>query len=312
MREDPHPAARRAASEQHGVVARRQLRSLGLTRHQIRNLSGPHGRWVELSDEVLRLDGTPESPDQRTMAAVLDAGPGARLSYGSAGRWWGLQGCKLEPTLVARTGSSRRGSSLATIHRVRFLPERWTTVHRGVPVVRPEMLTLQLFATSSYERGERLAERLWSMRLFSGASLARFLTDVPLRGVRGSAHLRRYFEPRGVDYRPPDSGLESRFDQITRAAGIKFRRQVDTGDDDHWTGRVDFLHERLPLVVEIQSEAYHLSLVDREADARRVEALRAAGFTVLEITDLLVWTAPGQVVARVRDSIEECCRRRQQ
>jgi len=302
--------ARELAADQHGVVARRQLRERGATRGAIRNLSGPHGRWVPLSDEVLRLDGTANSPDQRTAIGVLDAGPGAALSYSTAGNWWGLRGCALEPTLVARTSSSRRGSSLATIQRVRFLPADWTTTHRGVTVVRPEMLALQLFSTSRFERAERLVERLWSLRTFSGASLARFLRGVPLRGVRGSASLRRYFDVRGVDYRPPDSGLESRFQQITSDAGIEFRRQVDTGDDEHWIGRVDFVHVELPLVAEIQSETYHSSLVDQLSDEARLAALRAAGFTVVEITDTLVWTRPGKVVEKVREGVELCRRTR--
>ncbi len=302
--------AREIATHQHGVVARRQLREHGATRGAIRNLTGPHGRWVPLGDEVLRLTGTADSPDQRTAAGVLDAGPGAVLSYSAAGNWWGLSGCALEPTLVARTSSSRRGSTLATIHRVRFLPGGWTTTHRGVAVVRPEMLALQLFSTSRFERAERLVERLWSLRTFSGASLARFLRAVPLRGVRGSAALRRYFDARGVDYRPPDSGLESRFQQITCDAGLEFRRQVDTGDDEHWTGRVDFLHIDRPFVVEIQSEAYHSSLIDQRADEARMAALRIAGFTVLEVTDTMVWTQPRAVVEKVCEGLELCRRTR--
>jgi very-short-patch-repair endonuclease len=298
------PTARRLAAEQFGLVTRTQLRAHGLSPHQLTNLIGPHGRWIELTDEVLKLHGSPDSAGQRTLAAVLDAGLGATLSYNSSGNWWGLHGCALEPVHVATTGSSRRRSTLATVHRVRFLPDRWTTVHLGVPTVRPELLALQLFAVSRFDRGERLVDRLWSLRLFSGASLARFLGDVPLRGVRGSAHLRRYFGRRGVDYRPPDSGLESRFDQITRAAGILFRRQVDIGDDAHWTGRVDFLHTVRPLVVEIQSEVHHSSLVDQAADRARLVALRAAGFTVVEITDTMVWTAPASVIAAVRAGLD--------
>jgi very-short-patch-repair endonuclease len=311
MRDDLPTAARRLAARQHGVVAVRQLRALGLNRHQRRNLTGPHGRWEAMTDEVLRLHGTSPSPEQRTMAAVLDAGPGARLSFLPGGQWWGLHGSSQE-VLVARTGSSRRDSSLATVHRVRFLPDRWTTVHRGVPIARPELIALHLFATDHVERAERRVDRLWSMRLLSGGSLARFLADIPLRGSRGSAALRRYFDQRGPSYRPPDSGLESRFDQIARGAGLVFRRQVDTGDDQHWTGRVDFLHTTLPLVVELQSEAYHSSLVDRRADQRRIASLEAAGFVVVEITDTMVWTSPDEVLARLRHGVELCRRLRQQ
>ena len=297
------PTARRLAEAQHGLVTRTQLREHGLSQHQLTNLGASHGRWIRLTDEVMRLRGSPGTVEQRTLAAVLDAGPGARLSSSSSGSWWGLQGCALEPFHVATTASTRRRSSLSTVHRVRFLPDRWTAVHRGVPTVRPELLALQLFAVSRFERGERLVDRLWSMRLFSGTSLARFLSEVPLRGVRGSAHLRRYFDRRGADYRPPDSGLESRFDQIARAEGIVFRRQVDLGSDEHWTGRVDFLHEDRPLVVEIQSEVHHSSLLDRESDRNRLQALRAAGLTVVEITDTMVWTAPRSVIAAVRQGL---------
>ena len=107
-----------------------------------------------------------------------------------------------------------------------------------------------------------------------------------------------------MDYRPPDSGLESRFQQITSDAGIEFRRQVDTGDDEQWTGRADFLHVDRPFVVEIQSEAYHSSLIDStSADEASMAALRAAGFTVLEITDTMVWTRPERSSRRsARDS----------
>ena len=109
-----------------------------------------------------------------------------------------------------------------------------------------------------------------------------------------------------MDYRPPDSGLESRFQQITSDAGIEFRRQVDTGGDEQWIGRVDFLHTGRPFVVEIQSEAYHSSLVDQRSDEARLVALRAAGFTVVEITDTLVWTQPRAVVEKVREGLELC------
>lgn len=296
---DADRSARELAASQYGVVSRHQLRDIGIGRQQIRNLLGPHGRWVELTDEVLRLAGTAPSTAQQVAAAVFDAGPGAVLSHLSAANWWGLSGCPALPVHVTRTSSTTRQPNLAAAHRVRRLPDRWVTCHRGLPVVRPELLALHLYAACRPARAERLVDRLWSMRLLSGSSLGAFLAEVPRSGTNGAAGLRRYHAERGETYRPPDSGLESRFQQIARAAGIPFRRQVDVGDDANWTGRVDFCHEWLPLVVEVQSEAYHSSLVDQRADAARTERLLDEGFTVVEVTDTLVWTAPDSLRDRL-------------
>ena len=236
------------------------------------------------------------------MAAVLDAGVGAVLSHLSAGAWWGLAGCSLVPIQVTRAAGTRRVTDLAEIHRVRSLPSTWTTELRRVPIVRPELLALQLFAVCSAGRAERLVERMWSMRLLSGGSIAAFLDDLGRRGRNGTRGLREYLEPRGVGYTPPASGLEARAMQLFREAGVDMRRQVDSGER-LWVGRVDFRHVRLPLIVEIQSEAFHSALLDREADAARRRHLEAAGFVVVEITDEQVWSRPWEVGPAVLDAI---------
>jgi very-short-patch-repair endonuclease len=175
----------------------------------------------------------------------------------------------------------------------------------GIPIVRPELLALQLFDACRYERAERLTERMWSDRLTSGPALRRFLDQMGARGRNGSAGLRRYLDARPDDYVPPASGLEGRAMQLLRAAELEFRRQVDVGDDQ-WCGRVDFLHVSLALVLEIQSERHHTALVDVSADAARRARLEAAGFTVLELTDVLVWSDPAEFVRRVRAAIDSC------
>jgi len=83
---------------------------------------------------------------------------------------------------------------------------------------------------------------------------------------------------------------------------IGMRRQVDSGGVE-WTGRVDFRHVSLPLIVEIQSERYHTALCDRVADDQRRAQLVADGFTVVEITDTLLFSDPREVIARLRAAI---------
>jgi very-short-patch-repair endonuclease len=113
---------------------------------------------------------------------------------------------------------------------------------------------------------------------------------------------------------PPASGLEARVIEILARAGLPpMRRQVDTGDEVRWIGRVDLRDEHLPLVLEIQSERFHTSLLDRQLDRERIGRLRHGGLTVVEILDDEVWHNPDRVVAKVRagraDALESLARR---
>ncbi len=288
------------AAAQHGVVAIRQLRGLGLTDSQVARLEAHHG-WERLSSAVLRRTGSPRTAAQRVVAAVLDVGADAALSHASAAAWWGHRGSRLEhPIHVVTTRTSSRRSELARVHRVRLLDQRWVTDRGGVAVVRPELVALQLFAQHRYERAERIVESMWSQGMLSGHSIGALLEDLGRRGRDGTAGLRRYHLMRGDQYRPPDSGLESRVQQILDGVGIQVRRQVDLGGERHWSGRVDFRHVELPLVIEVQSELHHTSRVDRAADLERIRSLAADGFEVVEVTDAVVWTDPAELVRSVR------------
>lgn len=255
---------------------------------------GRSPNWEAITEQVFRRVGSTPTEAQQVMAGVLDSGGDSALSHATGARWWGVVGCSLIPLQLVRTTTSRRDTELAQVHRVRALPERWRTELRGVPVARPELIALHLFATSSEARAERLVERMWSMRLLSGPSIGSFLDELGRRGRNGTAGLRAYLAARGPGYVPPATGLEARAMQLFRAAGIEMRRQVDSGGN-LWVGRVDFRHVRLPLIAEIQSEAYHSALLDREHDRRRRRALEAAGFVVVEISDEQVWSRPWEV-----------------
>lgn len=296
---------RALAARQHGALATHQLVRLGWPAWRIDDLCRHHG-WVRVTTQVLRVDGAPETRAQRVACAVLDSGVSAHLSHESAAAWWGHRGSRLEgPVHVVTTRATTRRSALARVHRVRRLDQRWLTDIDGVRVARPELVALHLFASFRYERAERIVESMWSQRLLSGTSLTNLLADLGKRGRNGTAGLRRYVKDRGGDYEPPDSGLESRVQQVLGEAGIRVRRQVNVGGLRHWSARVDFIAAPagpggVPVVLEVQSELHHSSLRDREADRQRIERLERLGFRVVEVTDEMVWTDPGSVVRAVR------------
>ena len=292
----------RLARARHGVTSRSELRAAGVGHNDI-ELMRRSRNWERPTDETFRRVGSMPSKAQHVALAVLDSGPGALLSHLSAGHWWGLTGCALRPLHVTRLSSSRRSSSLTVTHRARALPRAYVTELDGVPIVRPELCSLQLFAMCREDRAERLTDSLWAMRLLSGPSLHRCIDELGASGRNGTAGVRRYLARRGPGYVPPATGLESRVERILRDAGIPVRRQVDSGSQEDWTGRVDLRHEWLPILIEVQSERFHGALLDRESDRRRIEAMERAGFLVVEITDTEAWTTPWIVVDKVRAAV---------
>ncbi len=87
------------AARQHGVMTLGQLRSLGLgdraVRHRVRR-----GSLHRLHRGVFAVGHAIVSPAGRRLAVVLASGPGAFLSYGSAGAAW-----RFRPSVAARYAS---------------------------------------------------------------------------------------------------------------------------------------------------------------------------------------------------------------
>ncbi|MGH9216821.1 MAG: hypothetical protein ACRDZS_11235 [Acidimicrobiales bacterium] len=290
------------SQRQLGLIFVDDARSSGMTRSSLRH-SVASGRLERVTRRVYRVPGVPPSDTQSVLAAVLDASPGAFACGPTAAALWGVAGYGLLPTHVARPeGLSNRRTELATVHEIVRLRPAHVTILDQVPVVRPEVVVLQLCASEHPARAERALDSMWRRRLLSARSLRRTLVELAVQGRSGVRLLRELLDERGDDYVPPDSNLERRFEVVLeRASEPAMRRQVDSGGGC-WVGRVDFRDEQLPLIVEVQSERYHSALVDRHDDEVRLAALRAAGFEVVEVTEGQVWHRPAEVVEAVRSA----------
>lgn len=296
-------AADQLLTAQLGVATRAQLAGVGLDHRSIDGLVR-RGELAALSRRVLRRTGPPIE-GQHLSAAVLDAGGDAALSHAAASGWWGIPGFSGKWPEVARTTNTRRTTDLATVHQLRALPDSWVTVHRGIRIVRPELCILELCGSVPKGRAARALDNAWSMRLLSGRSVIALLAQYGEMGRNGTAFLRELIDERGVDYVPPASGLESRMAWLVRKGDLPdIARQVDSGGE-RWVGRVDFRVVGLPVIIEVQSERYHASLLDRDADRRRFEALREAGFHVVEVGDVEIWEDPHAVITRIRGVIDQ-------
>lgn len=298
------------AASQHGLVSTDQARHLGYTYNQLSRLADGV-RWERRSPRVLRLVGTAQTDGQVAMLGVLDAGPGGVLSSTSAAAWWDIPGNHLLPIQVSRMrDATSRPNREGLNHEPTLLPQHHVVTLEGVLTVVPARALFDIAGMRRrgaekpwwVDRMARMVDNAWSKRLVSGRSMHAMLEEMAERGRPGIQVMRLVLETRGHDYVPPASGVESRFDQILVNAGQKpMRRQVDIGDGDRWIGRVDFVDEDRPLIVEVQSERFHSSLIDKQLDAQRIARLGAAGFVVVEITDVDVWHRPHEVLSAVAE-----------
>lgn len=293
---------RTIAATQHGLITRRQVGAAGLSTWGLRHRL-ERGDLARITANVMGIRGAPDTASRRLLAHVLDAGAAAALSHTTALAHWGVRGFVPDPVHVTRhRDDADHELPGAIVHEVRDLPLDQVRLLDQIPVVSPALALLQLAGMRSCRVGRlaRAIDAAWSDRLVSYTSLTSIAEQMSRQGRRGLRVFRELVEERGPGYVPPASNLEARVDEISRRDGRPaMRRQVNSGDGARWIGRVDFRDAELPLVLEVQSERFHRGLTAERDDAKRLGALRRAGYEVVEVTDVDVFHRPHVVLERL-------------
>jgi very-short-patch-repair endonuclease len=298
---DHDAAALDLASRQHGAASVRQARALGLTADGIHHRI-QQGRLRRASSRVLLVSGSTPSIEQRMMVAVLHHGPDAYLARATALALWGLPGFERIPVeLVCVRRRNNEDASIAIVHTSRDLAETHLAELHGLPVTTPARALFDIAATLHPKRVERAVDNALARRLVTVPLLHRTLAELADRGRSGITLMRALLEARRRDYRPPGSNTEARLNELLKRAGQRrLAPQREVGSEEAWIGRVDYGDDELPtLVVEVQSDLFHGSLLDRRRDEQRLAALRGAGFVVLELWESEIWHRPDEAVAKV-------------
>jgi very-short-patch-repair endonuclease len=289
------------ASAQHGVVSRSQLNAAQITREAQRRLVRS-GRLERRSPAVFVIPGGAHTRARDALIALLDAGPHSALCRGSAAAWWELPGFEAVPWHVVQaheSGSSR--PAIATVHRTRFLPAHHLVMLHGVPCTSPDRTLVDLAADVGPSRLGRALDYAVTRRLVRMPAMFRTLDELARSGRTGVVAIRAALEARGIDYRPGDSGLEARFLEIVSRAGLfGFESQVTLYDPAGWVGRVDFVLRSAGIVIEVDSDLFHASSSDRQADEARDARLLRAGWRVLRVSETQLYHRPWQIIEAIR------------
>lgn len=282
------------AEQQHGVVSRRQLLEVGMSRDQIQNrvvgsqLHRIHRGVYAVGHRKLTLKGC-------WMAAVLACGPGALLSHRAALALWDLRRSEsgvIDVTVPGRSG--RRGPEGIRVHKSEMLEDGDVAAVEGIPVTSLPWTVFDYAAIANQRQLRSVLEALERRRLYIGRQLDELIDRTPNR--KGVRSLREVI----AEMTGPAPWLQSVLEEIFRDL-IRGSDLPDYEANVMVEGEVvDALWREERVIVELDGYAFHKSRAQFEADRRRDAKLQVAGYRVLRITHDRLVNEPQQVLAEIR------------
>ena len=275
------------AEAQHGVVARAQLLSLGLTegavarRMRAARLHRVHRGVYAVGHAVLSREG-------HWMAAVLACGPGAVLSHRDAAALWNLRGnsaaARVDVTIPR--GSGHRSTPRIRVHLTRRLD---STVVRGIPVTSVARTLADLAEVLPARGLEKAFQQAFTLRLLDARDVAALPSGRP--GPARVGALPEEHELGGGTR----SGLEDAFLALRLRHGIP--RPVVNGRVGGF--EVDFHWPEARLIVETDTFRFHGGRSAFTADRARDRALAVRGWHTVRATDAAIYGGPGALAADI-------------
>ncbi|MBW3555936.1 MAG: DUF559 domain-containing protein [Actinobacteria bacterium] len=269
------------ARRQYGLLTRAQLLHLGMSRGQIQRWLG-EGRLIACHPGVYRLAGAPPGWEQRVLAAVLAAGPGALASHRAAARLWGMGRSDVVEISVPR--ARPRQLAGVVVHRSRDLEVEPGLSRGHIPVTRPMRVVVDLGSVVGPDVVEDALDLALANRLFTVAGVEWALDELARPGRRGAGVLRRVLDDRALGTEAADGLLEPRMARLLVRAGLPtaaFQHELVLAGQKV---RVDFAYPDHRLAIEVDGWSSRASVRGLQGDDSRQNLLVLHGWTVLRFT----------------------------
>jgi predicted transcriptional regulator of viral defense system len=275
------------------VVSIRQLEQLfGYSRVGVKRLVDS-GRLHRVYRGVYAVEHTDLSMHGECLAAVLAVGPGALLSYYSAGWLWGLWWGSPKPIHVTAIVPRHHPTpKWVTRHRARNLVEADRALVVGIPVTSVARTILDL---AWKLRGDQLARVLAQAEDLGLLDLDELYAVIERnRGHHGAKRLRYAL----ATYERPiysRSEFERRFVAHLIGAGLP-RPTTGWNEVGH---ELDVYWPKRRFAVELDTFETHGNRVSFESDRARDLALALAGIETIRVSELQFRREPNAIAANI-------------
>jgi very-short-patch-repair endonuclease len=274
----------RIAEQRRNLITRSSLRSLGLSKDQIKTLT-TNGTLEQAQPDVFKVGAGSLDFPQRALAACL-ADRRLVLSHGTAAQLWGLRRAPRDQIEATIVGTGRVGLAGVLVHRTNLLdPADITHFVDGTRLTSPGRVLFDLAGVLDLPALLSLAEDAIRRGLVSDRTLLVLQEQLAGRGRRGTALFRELVTGRPEDLPPVDSELELRFDRALRRVGLEPERQVRLVLPTGAPVRLDFGFRPERVGVEIDHRRWHTDEAAVQRDKGRDVLLAQLGFLILRYTE---------------------------
>jgi len=284
------------ATAHHGVVS---MEVSGLSRSSwyraIRS-----GQLEQLHSGVARLHGTPDTPNQRIMAALLAVGSPAVASHRSAAHLWGIDRPPNDPVDIIVVGR-RRFPSLAgvVIHRPKDVDRLTPQRRHNIACTNILRTLLDLGAVDQSAVSDAVGHAIAHHHV-NVSTLESVVIQHSEHGRAGIVALRNAVDDWAIDRKPTDSLLETTMQRLIDRSGlppVEFH-PIIAGYE------VDFRVIGTPVILECDGWAYHgLQRATFERDRDRDADLVAAGWIVVRFTYRAITARPNDTAGRIAAAV---------
>jgi hypothetical protein len=286
---------RQRAGDQHGLLTRTELLSLGATPDEIRHKLG--SRRLEVRHPgIYYLDSIPPTWKTTVLAAVLGAGPDALASHRCAAVLWemdGIYGRVVELTVPYAESPEPDG---AIVHRTRRLNP--TAVADSIPVTNAERTIFDLASMLPQRVVEKAARSAVHRGLTTPEKLDIAVGTFGGRGVTGTKKMRRIVQVVADDESGSVAEIDLKYviwDAPVPTPIQQFQIRLP-GDSNAYP---DFSWPDRMRIVEVDGFGAHGTPELLQNDLRRQNSLMELGWEIRRFTATEIRDEPG----RVRDEL---------
>lgn len=296
--DDPRTSAlRELASDQGGVVSRRQLYRLRVTRWEVRAHLRAE-RWQRIGDQTIALHSGPVGLEGLLWAAVFQGGANALLDGATSLVASGLKRFELDRLRVSvPRGVMARRTAQFDVRQTR----RWCATDRapsGVPRTRPEVAAVRAFL---WARSDREAMYVLTLAVQQGLTTPEAIGQQAIRILRDR---RRALLHTAVNDLLDGARSLGELDVVAelRRRGLPPPSQQVLRRDDRGRYYLDLYWPELGVVVEIDG-IHHTWAENVVADALRQNALTLSGDVVLRLPLLGLRLRPDEFFAQIANAL---------